>query len=43
MIGEWMNNGARVFWGPCNNDWIGYDDSAYDIVVFDGFKGELTI
>lgn len=43
MVGEWIASGARVFWGPCNNDWIGYDDQAYDIVVFDGYKGELTI
>lgn len=43
MILGWIEKGARVFWGPCNNDWVGYHDDSYDIVVFDGYKGELTI
>lgn len=42
----WKNKkkeGLRVFMGPYNNDWNGFNPDSYDAIVFDGFKGQLTI
>lgn len=32
-----------MFLGPYNNDWTGFSQEAFDYIVFDGFKGQLTI
>lgn len=39
---SWKGQGAKIFLGPFNNDWVGFNN-LFDIIVFDGFKGQLTI
>lgn len=42
----WKNKksqGLRVFMGPYNGDWTGFSPETHQAIVFDGFKGQLTI
>jgi len=33
------SEGLRLFMGPYNNDWTGFNPLSFDGIVFDGFKG----
>jgi len=43
ILSSWMKNGAKVFFGPYNNDWFGFNSKLHEIVVFDAYRGQLTI
>lgn len=32
-----------MFLAPYNGDWTGFNPKTYDVIVFDGFNGQLTI
>lgn len=34
-----IDYGIKVFIGPKNNDWFGFDQTLHEIIWFDEFKG----
>lgn len=38
-----MDAGIKVFQGPYNNDWTGFDQDLHQVIYFDEFKGQLSI
>ncbi len=38
-----MEAGVRLYQGPYNNDWTGFDQDYHQVIFFDEFKGQLPI